>query len=795
MSYLVNQTRAASLTIGGVDYTEVLLDWNASDSTANKNGCIRTQGTVVLGWKPGSSVVEDYDRDRFRRGTPVILDVVTPEGAVARHPRGLLYVVTTAYDIETETLNIEIACRLSLLALTEDSADNKLDELRALVPLNLDTAQETFSACCAGFATMGQYIYQDNSGSFQIGEFWDGDDTYSTRPGDWVSILGTTTVSASPLAGTEAIPDRLTLSYQVPVGDSNGDNLGRVDLTETTSYYFLQYPVVMYQRVNSNANADNPNGTIDNVDNVTTSDSFQLVTSSSCGNTPSAPPQVEQPDACNSGYELVQSPVYLPAVRKDKSRTEYSGPAAQVSRVRSETRGPRLEANQQYFADSYAYCRQTWSTACNPNGNCPYLGMDEILLGYTETVNYFGDANEVTRQVVDTYSTLVSAAQPSDWRAGNSNGRIQNFDDSLQTNNTMYRSQRTDTTFTQEGNTNVQTTVTYQSVTARGIGIKGGQNLDAMAGVETKTVRRSTTITTLDVQPDIANSPLSSTKQEDRTIVLFTGRFTTPPDESGPYQVNEQMPLPLLLDSRSQINNAVDSYSNYITRFIKGDAFGLQITEALRSEVLQGWYPGQPFRYYDEKKNTLLAMRMDATTWGVSPTEAAFVTNGMWNGVSNGTVVLPDNLVGNSLPDMGDGAQPPSEIVDPEVDDENSVDSGTFAWVVDVFISTGVQAATFTPDGVQLPQPKEDNYVDYKTTFVTYVSGLVVEAGDLLDANGDGSIPIDLAGSLVVNDATVVIGDLFEGYTGNSGGGGTGSTSTSGSGNGSSSDGNPTGGY
>ena len=62
MSYIINQTRAASLKIGGVDYTEVLLDWSVSDSTANKNGCVRTQGSVILGWKPGSSVVEDYDR-------------------------------------------------------------------------------------------------------------------------------------------------------------------------------------------------------------------------------------------------------------------------------------------------------------------------------------------------------------------------------------------------------------------------------------------------------------------------------------------------------------------------------------------------------------------------------------------------------------------------------------------------------------------------------------------------------------------------------------------------------------
>lgn len=40
--------------------------------------------------------------------------------------------------------------------------------------------------------------------------------------------------------------------------------------------------------------------------------------------------------------------------------------------------------------------------------------------------------------------------------------------------------------------------------------------------------------------------------------------------------------------------------------------------------------------------------------------------------------------------------------------------------------------------------------------------GLIVEAGDLLSPDPDGSIPFDYNGSLVVTDAIVINGNLFD---------------------------------
>ena len=178
------------------------------------------------------------------------------------------------------------------------------------------------------------------------------------------------------------------------------------------------------------------------------------------------------------------------------------------------------------------------------------------------------------------------------------------------------------------------------------------------------------------------------------------------------------------------------------------------------------------FRYYDPKKDALLAMRMDATSWGVSQTEAAFVTNGMWNGFSNGTVTIPSNVVGNSRPDMNGekgtleggftgnpGEAPP--VVPPSVDDETDVDSGTYAFVVDVNMTFQSIAFTYTVDGVQPPQPKEPFEVDYRQTFTCYVDAIIVETGDVLAVNPDGSLPPEYLGSVVTNSATVVDANVF----------------------------------
>ena len=757
MSYLVNQTKVSSLRIGGQDYTSSLVEWTASDQSAYKNGCLQTTGNLVLGSYAGGPPVEDYDRNIFRRGVVVTLDLTEPGGAPYRHPRGLLYVISTSYDVEAEQLVVELGCRLVLMALTEE-----ISALISIVPVALDVAQTTYQNCSASFASLGQYVYQDNQGALVAGTFFQGDTTSGVATGDWVSILGVTTTTASPLAGVGAVPDQINLSYQVPSGDLNSDQRGRVDTTSTSSYYFTRYPAVSYIRVNSDATTANPNGTLTNILNVNTGTTSSVSRSSSaCGNTPPQPvdngTDGETVDSCTDGYELRQSPLFLPATRTETTITTYGAPGAQVSSSFRQVVGPEIEANPQYFADKYAYCRDTWATACQPNGTCPYDGMGQRVLGNVRTINYYGSANELVRSITDTYATKLSAAQPSDWRSGNVNGIPQDFNGSL-TAYATYRAERRDTRYYKDGNTNVQEDTVYTSMASRGVGIGG--NLDALQGIKTRTVRRSSTISTVEIAPDRVNTSTTATKEETTTIPLFTGRFKAPPAEVGPYVLEEQIPVPLLFNDPAEIQQAVDSYINYIERFTKGDAFGIQVGESMRAEVVSTWKPGQPFRYSDPSKGKIIAMRMDATSWGVNQNEAAFVTNGIWIGFSNGTLTIPENLVGNSTPDMGGGGQPPVAPIPPAVNDESSVDSGSLAWTVDVHMMLDAEMEAFGRDGIVSVLPSDLTYNTYFTT-TCFVAGLITGPGDLLATGPDGSIPLDAAGNLVTVDATIINADLF----------------------------------
>lgn len=758
MSYLVNQTIVSSLSIGGSDYTSSLVSWTASDQSAYNVGCIQTTGTLILGSYVGGPPVEDYNRDVFRRGTVVTLDLTEPGGVPYRHPRGYLYVVSTSYNVENAQLTLQLGCRLVMMALTDN-----VNSLLPLVPIPLDVARLTYENCSASFSAAGQYVFQDNQGSLRTGTFFGGDSRAGVEGGEWISILGVTAAFAAPLSATAAIPDIVRISYQVPeddfVADPDGgatDQRGYVDTVETESYYFTRYPAVAYVRINSDADPLNPNGTLGNIDSVDTSEGETSGGESSCGNTPD-PPTGPPVESCNEGYELQSSPLYLPALSKELNTTVYDAPAAQVSYIYSERKGPSIESNSQYYADKFAYCRSTYATACQPNGECPFDGMEETLLGYDETFYEYGQANEVTRVIVDNYETVLSAAQPSDWRSGNVNGVPQDFDGTL-TPEALYRSRREETLYYQEGNANVEEVITFTSLSSRGVGIRG--ELDALLGVETRVVKRSSTTSSVVDAPDRLNTSTISTKDASLEIVLFTDRYKTPPEETGPYLAEVQVPVPLLFDDADSSNTVLESYSNYVERFIKGDALGLQIGEGMREDVVSNWRPGMPFRYYDISKNRVVAMRMNATVWGVSLDQSAFVTSGVWIGTSNGTVTIPSNLIGNSLPDMGSGAQPPEPVVPPSIDNETNVDGGSFAWTIDVHLALSVDAMTFGSNGIVPILPSSTTRDVYCTT-ICFVSGAIVGPGDLLTTGTDGSIPVENAGSLISVGATVVDADLF----------------------------------
>ena len=759
MAYLAQNTRAASLTIGGSDYTSSLVSWEVSDKGGLNAGLMTTSGTLVLGQRPGGTDIEDYDRNVFKRGTAVILDVTEPGGASYRHPRGYLYVMSVAYNAESEQLIIELGCRLSLAYLTDNA-----DAIIPLVPIPLDPAQQTVQNCSASFASVGQILYQDNQGDLVALNFFGTDSAAGIEAGQWVSVLGETALSVSPLTGSGAIPDEIQLAYQVPEGSVASNNRGKIDTVTETSKYFLNYPATVWKR-----NPDPvPTGERQLPDEVVQNpgtpavlgDCGQVLSPPRPGETVITPGGTENYFLCADEWTTDRTDKYLPATAVSTSVTTYNGPAGQVSRQEQTQEGPELEANPGYFADKYAYCVATYSSACNPSGSCPFYGMSTRLLGRQVTYYLYGTANELIRTTQDTYTTVLSAYTPAQWRSGIQNGIPQGFNGSLSASSGLYRAQRVVTENQKVGNSNVQTTTTFTSITSRGVGPGVGGSIDALSGIKTVVRRESTTTATLDIRPDTVNSATTSTREEVVNLPLNTDSYLTPPAEAGKYILEESIPLPLLSTNASTRAGWVNSYSNYLSRFVKGDVYGLQIAESMRSEIVSNWYPGMPFRYVDTANNKILAMRMDACAWGVTQEEAALVTNGVWCGVDSGTLTVGNNLVGNSTPNLSGGAPTPPAGPSGPPSISNSSVGQNFALIVNVNLSLDSSIFTYFPDGISSPNPTDMTGL-VEGAIVPYCTGFVVATGGLLSADGNGSIPSSYNGSLVTTNATVVDADLF----------------------------------
>lgn len=770
MGYLVQATRAAQLLIGGQDYTSSLIEFQVSDSGAFKKGLMTTTGTLVLGQRPGGPEIEDYDRNLFKRGVVVTLDMTEPGGSVYRHPRGYLFVISTSYNVEAEQLEVEIGCRLSLAYLTDNARG-----ILPLVPIPLDPAQQTVENCSASFASAGMVLYQSNQGPLVSRKFFSNDSSAGVEAGEWVSVLGQTALSVSPLATGGAIPDKVKLSYQVPQSLIAGDNLGAVDTTTETSQYFVNYPATIWKR--------NPDPTPTGERLVPEGSQvapFQWTppSTSDCGNTPLPPTTIPSPPGqiryrteyyylCSDTWTTDRANEYLPATRVSVSETTYGGPGGQVSYTLQTITGPEIEANSGYFADYYAFCVTTYGAACSPQGSCPYYGMDRHLLSKQETFYEYGaNANELVRTVQDTYQTILSAYTPADYRSGVQNGIPQNFATGLSAADGLYRQSRVVTEYYQEDNANVQLTTTYTSITSRGVGPNTGSSIDALQGIKTSVKRKSTTTTTLDVRPDIVNTATTATTERSTELILSLASSVSPPFEADNYTLEESVPVPLLSTDGLTRAGWLADYSEYLTRFIKGDLYGQQIAESMRSEIVTGWYPGMPFRYADTANNRILAMRMDACSWGVTQDEAIVVINGIWLGFSSGTLEVGSNLVGNSIPDMvrptpGNPATPtPPTTPDAPPSVSDDVVGESFEFIVSVDLNLSSSVFTYFEGGVTRPNPTDLNAL-VEQAVVPYCTGFIVATGGLLATDGTGAIPVDYNGSIVTEAATVINSDLF----------------------------------
>ena len=677
MSYLVNQTRLASVSINGQNLTDRVIDITLSDSSGIKNGLIATDGTIQLGRRPGSPDRSDYSRSVFARGAPVVIDIKFPSGNTTRHPRGRLYVIDTTFDPTDESITVSVGCRMALAAL-----DGNLNDIKHLPKLFITPTRMSYASISAALAAEGKIVWYDSYGSLRSTSMFGGEGYgYSPFP-NWVSVFGVTTLAISALDSTRSIktagnpysggdPDDIELSYEyteckidpntnLPKCDDD-DNANKIDIAESQSRYYLQYPAIYYER-EKDPDEDEDEEESDGLNDAGEPESDQGLQDARPSNCVVEPIEDMNPASesdsggdgegdtdCMEGYKTIRKPLYVGVRSSSRSETHYDGPGGQRDRTFTETYGPALDANNQFYGDLYQICRQSWATACSPNGYCPTsAGTAFVKLTETEQIVEFNQDGSIDKEITDNYATYLSAAVASNWRANVVDGKIQGFKDIRGLLNTMYRQSRVEVKYKYPEVGTLRETTTYTSITSRGNGLPGSVSAaDALNGIVTSRIDRSFSLNVNAELPPTKKKPEPPT-ESDISIIRFPRYDSFGVSLTNKLTFKEAMPYPILLTTGSplSVTSVLRNYERYIRMAIKGQSLGLRIGEALREEISTRWSPNVSFRYSDPRHNTLISLRGDAHTWSITPEKCVFSCDGLFVGFSNGTVSVPDNIKG-----------------------------------------------------------------------------------------------------------------------------------------------------
>ena len=97
-------------------------------------------------------------------------------------------------------------------------------------------------------------------------------------------------------------------------------------------------------------------------------------------------------------------------------------------------------------------------------------------------------------------------------------------------------------------------------------------------------------------------------------------------------------------DSENRSRERAANYARTLRDLLEGDAAGIRVAETMRPEVLADYTPGMAFTFFDTQLDEVVKLRMNSTGWAFSPNQCIFSTDGLFVGVSNGTVNIPENV-------------------------------------------------------------------------------------------------------------------------------------------------------
>lgn len=618
MAWLNNTTVTCTVTVNGEDYSSEFTGGQLSDSSVVQGGFVTTSGQLTFQELPGQTRLEDYNDTKFGRGGIVTIDLQTAGSAMRRHPRGHMRVLKATYFPENRSLSLEVGCLLTLHGLTDD-----ITSIKNLTIFDLPD-EAGMNDLGAALASESKFAWQKNDGSIETRYFFGSDGLGSFKePASWVSVRDHTAITVQALGTSNPVPDLIKCTYTWAVvtdDDGGGDGGGTPeDVDETVSTYWLEHPAQLKK-------------------------TQKICTTSLTG------VRTCRTTTINDGKKSFS------VTKTNRSRRVYGAVGSSLSTEITLTEGPAVEVAGGYYGELYAYKL----ARNNYDGNgVPLEGLDTITQEKREKTYVYGSGGEVVKTIEYTYRNYIAAMTTNDWRSGTFDQGSEYDPENPPSQGTrgfltnipkdkMYLSQQVTTEWEYYDDRTIERKTTLQSsAQCNGVGIYPStgdrvlQNIDATNnGVETSSTRTSRGgLLNPDQPPRNPGTDPVQTKSE-----VFTNEsakyFQT---SAGSIVLNTSVPYTNLQDTEAQARNRAANYTDTYRRLIEGDAAGIRVAESMRDEVFD-YYPGQPFSYYDPTLEKLVKLRMNSTGWALSTSSAIFSTDGIFIGVSNGTVNIPSNI-------------------------------------------------------------------------------------------------------------------------------------------------------
>lgn len=635
MAWLNNTAAKIYLTIqdadgNDVDYSNELTSAQITDGSAINTGAVLTGGSINLTELPGNSRLEDYNQRKFGRGRLVLIDIEI-NGDRQRHPRGWLYVLGSTYNMEARTLSMEVGCILTMHNITDEIGD--LDQYTVFPLTANDEEVATFKNLLSAVNTEGKFLWQNNLGQIKKDEFFKGDGLGSFKEeAKFVSVRDYTCLQVSPLGSSNVVPDTIKVGYtwqtEVNTPGDEDPTTGKPQEEDTTeSTYFLEHPANLRRKQ-------------------------QVCTTDPQGNRTCKEIMV---NTAKRQYSVTKT---------SSSIRRYGAIGGSVSTENEITRGPAVELAGSYYAELYAF--NLAQNNYNPSGVNP-AGLDEVVQSSRERTYEYGTGGEVLKQIEKSYKNVLSAMTPNDWRAGNAEtgvifdpeepptGATRGFLTSPPKTSLFLHTQTTvEYTYYDDRTVQVTTTLT-SSAGCNGVGIypPTGERILQNIGADNngiETVQKRTSTGGL-LNPDQPPRNPGGKTLETKSGVYIDESAKYYPTEAGSVTLTTSVPFAVVGASENAMRTYASNYAKVLRNQLEGDAAGIRVAESMRPEIFQ-YSPGMPFSFYDTTLEKLVKLRMNSTGWAMAPGQAIFSTDGVFIGISNGTVEIPENVDAVTIADL-----------------------------------------------------------------------------------------------------------------------------------------------